>query len=59
MLPSGWTACTVDNIKAPIRNAVVSGPFGSNLVRKDYRASGVPVIRGNNLSYSCGYFDSS
>lgn len=26
-----------------------SGPFGSNLVSKDYAASGVPVIRGSNM----------
>lgn len=59
MLPSGWIACTVNDIKAPIRNAIVSGPFGSNLVRKDYTPVGVPVIRGNNLGQSYGYFDSS
>lgn len=59
MVPSGWITCTVNDIKAPIRNAIVSGPFGSNLVRKDYMPIGVPVIRGNNLGQSYGYFDSS
>lgn len=29
---------------------VVGGPFGSKLGRKDYQATGVPVIRGQNLA---------
>jgi type I restriction enzyme S subunit len=31
------------------KNAVVGGPFGSNLVSKDYVNAGVPVIRGQNM----------
>ena len=31
---------------------LIGGPFGSTLVTKDYKRSGVPVIRGTNLS--CG-----
>jgi type I restriction enzyme S subunit len=34
---------------ADVKNAIVGGPFGSNLVSKDYVASGVPVIRGQNM----------
>lgn len=30
---------------------LVGGPFGSSLVGADYQASGVPVIRGQNLSH--------
>ena len=41
--------CTLAELAAPIRNAIVGGPFGSNLVSKDYVASGVPVIRGQNM----------
>lgn len=41
--------CTVADIAAPIKNALVGGPFGSNLVSKDYVDSGVPVIRGQNM----------
>lgn len=37
------------DIAAPIPNAVAAGPFGSNLVSRDYVESGVPVIRGQNL----------
>jgi type I restriction enzyme S subunit len=40
---------TVGEIAAPVRNALVGGPFGSNLVSRDYVPSGVPVIRGQNL----------
>ncbi len=31
------------------RNSLVGGPFGSDLVSRDYVASGVPVIRGINM----------
>lgn len=36
-------------IAAPIPNATAAGPFGSNLVSRDYVEFGVPVIRGKNL----------
>jgi len=36
----------------PIRkNALVGGPFGSNLVSADYVPDGVPVIRGQNMGF--------
>lgn len=44
-----WRRVTVGDISAPTRNALVGGPFGSNLVARDYVASGVPVIRGQNM----------
>lgn len=39
----------VADVAAPIKNAIVGGPFGSNLVSKDYVESGIPVIRGQNM----------
>jgi len=39
----------VDDIKANIPNAIVGGPFGSNLVSRDYVDIGIPVIRGSNM----------
>ncbi|MDK4200294.1 restriction endonuclease subunit S [Pseudomonas sp. HR1] len=39
----------LEDLAAPIRNAIVGGPFGSNLVSKDYVEQGVPVIRGQNM----------
>ena len=43
--------CLVEDIAANARNAIVGGPFGSDLVSKDYVPSGVPVIRGANMGY--------
>lgn len=44
-----WRGSTVGEIAAPVRNALVGGPFGSNLVSSDYVDAGVPVIRGQNM----------
>ncbi|MHB8392057.1 MAG: restriction endonuclease subunit S [Acidobacteriaceae bacterium] len=44
-----WREVTVGQIAAAVRNALVGGPFGSNLVTRDYAPSGVPVIRGQNM----------
>lgn len=43
--------CTVADIAASTRNALVGGPFGSELVSRDYVLSGVPVIRGGNMGH--------
>lgn len=45
-----WPLVKIDDIKADRRNAISLGPFGSDLVSKDYVESGVPVLRGKNLS---------
>jgi type I restriction enzyme S subunit len=44
-----WKELTVGEIAASTRNALVGGPFGSNLVSNDYVEQGVPVIRGQNM----------
>jgi len=44
-----WREATVGEIAARTRNALVGGPFGSNLVSADYVESGIPVIRGQNM----------
>ncbi len=41
--------CLIEDIAAPVRNALVGGPFGSNLVSNDYVEDGVPIIRGQNM----------
>ena len=46
---AGWQKLTVKEVAAPIKNALVGGPFGSNLVSADYVPDGIPVIRGENL----------
>jgi type I restriction enzyme S subunit len=48
---SKWREQTITDIAAPSRNALVGGPFGSNLVSRDYTLSGVPVIRGQNMGF--------
>ncbi|KJA08991.1 hypothetical protein RP29_18945 [Acidovorax temperans] len=46
---SEWIEMKVGDLVAGVRNALVGGPFGSNLVSKDYVPEGVPVIRGTNM----------
>jgi type I restriction enzyme S subunit len=50
-LPAGWHQPRVIDIAARRANATVGGPFGSDLVAKDYVDSGVPVIRGQNMGH--------
>jgi restriction endonuclease S subunit len=45
-----WRNVVLEELAAPVRNALVGGPFGSDLVSADYSKTGVPVIRGENLS---------
>ena len=45
-----WREVLLEDLAAPMRNALVGGPFGSDLVSSDYSPTGVPVIRGENLS---------
>jgi type I restriction enzyme, S subunit len=49
-LPEGWRRVTVDEIKAPGKGMVVSGPFGSSIGKRFFVGEGIPVIRGNNLT---------
>ncbi len=51
MASDKFLECLVEDIAANARNAIVGGPFGSDLVSKDYVLSGVPVIRGANMGY--------
>lgn len=51
-LPKTWDLRTVDEIKNPDKKSIISGPFGSNISAKYFVGTGVPVIRGNNLSLS-------
>lgn len=45
-----WEARTVAEIARRSANAMSTGPFGSAIGQRFFRASGVPVIRGGNLS---------
>lgn len=48
-MASEWTTMRVRQIASNTRNALVGGPFGSNLVTRDYVEHGIPVIRGQNM----------
>ena len=41
---------TVEEISAPTPYALATGPFGSSISAKHFLTTGVPVIRGSNLS---------
>jgi type I restriction enzyme, S subunit len=43
-IPDVWTWTTPDLMKADEKHSLSIGPFGSNLVVKDYRDSGVPLV---------------
>lgn len=45
-----WGTVRVVDIAAPKKYALTGGPFGSNLVSRDYKSTGIPVIRGSNLA---------
>ena len=45
-----WRKIRLDELKANKAYALNGGPFGSNLVRADYRPEGIPVIRGGNIT---------
>src|SRR5262249_17331097 len=45
-----WDCQSICDAAAKATNAIVGGPFGSDLVSADYVAAGVPVIRGQNMS---------
>jgi len=49
VIPEAWACSTVRGSASRARNAMVGGPFGSDLVSKDYVDDGVPVIRGQNM----------
>ncbi|MBL7981926.1 MAG: restriction endonuclease subunit S [Flavobacteriales bacterium] len=44
-----WVDFELHEIAAPQRNALVGGPFGSNLTTRDFVGAGVPVIQGKNM----------
>ena len=49
-LHSSWQLKTLKEVAAPIPNAIVDGPFGSNLKLSDYVESGIPVLQGKNIT---------
>src|SRR3989338_4981024 len=54
MADDGWIECTVDDIKSSAPNAMSTGPFGSAISSQYFVDTGIPVIRGSNLSQDVG-----
>jgi type I restriction enzyme S subunit len=55
-LPEGWQLTTVDAIKAKEPSSCVAGPFGSNISSKYFAETGIPIIRGSNLTADLARF---
>jgi type I restriction enzyme, S subunit len=49
-LLSNWRTATLKEVASDKPNAIVDGPFGSNLKSDDYVGSGVPVLQGKNIT---------
>lgn len=47
---SEWKEFTIQELADPVDHALATGPFGSAISSKYFQNSGVPVIRGSNLS---------
>ena len=48
--PRSWRIGCLSEVAAKVPNAIVDGPFGSNLKLSDYVSSGVPVLQGKNIT---------
>jgi type I restriction enzyme S subunit len=46
-----WPLAKFEEVAMPEKGAIVSGPFGSNIGSRFFVDEGVPVIRGNNLTF--------
>ena len=48
-LPNGWEIKPLEALCDTGKQAIVDGPFGSNLKRSDYVESGIPVLKIQNI----------
>ena len=55
-MASEWRWTTLGGIAADNGRGIVDGPFGSNLPASLYATSGIPVIRGSNLTLGVSRF---
>ena len=49
-MSSEWRSCRLVDLTLPGKDGLVDGPFGSNLPSSSYTLTGIPVIRGSNLT---------
>lgn len=54
-MPPDWTLATIGDVAADDEGAIAIGPFGSSMKADLYTETGVPVVRGNNLTGSPGF----
>lgn len=45
-----WNFVKIEQIAAPSPHALATGPFGSSIGSRYFQSSGIPIIRGGNLS---------
>jgi type I restriction enzyme S subunit len=50
VMSSNWPIVTVDDIKADGKGSIAIGPFGSRMKSDCYVDTGIPVIRGTNIT---------
>lgn len=55
-IPDHWRWTTIAEVQSSEKRATITGPFGSSIGKKFFVESGVPVIRGNNLSLRADKF---
>lgn len=51
---SEWRTATIEDLALSHKSALATGPFGSAVTSKNFRDSGVPMLRGSNLSEDVG-----
>ena len=49
-----WTSFTLEELGAKQKSAFATGPFGSAVSSKNFVSSGIPMLRGSNLSEDIG-----
>jgi type I restriction enzyme S subunit len=53
-LAGEWREISVEELAADVENALATGPFGSSISSRHFVSTGIPVIRGTNLSDDIG-----
>ena len=51
-----WPIVTIGELASPDDGAIAIGPFGSSMKAETYTQTGIPVVRGNNLTGRPGFF---
>jgi type I restriction enzyme S subunit len=49
-MSSDWPEVSIENLKAPTKNAIAMGPFGSRIKAENFVKEGIPIIKGGNLN---------